>query len=80
MPVPRPSITLSRVNDTAPDVEARQLDIYRKMTPAQRLVVACDLSMFARSLALARIRSEHPDWSEAASMAELARIVALGEP
>ena len=74
------SRTLASMRDTSPEISQRQIEIYRAMTPEQRLVVACELTMFARSLSLARIRSEHPDWSDEQAMAELARIVALASP
>ncbi len=51
-------------DDTAPEVEALLIAGYQRMTPAERLERACDLSLAVRQLALARLRSEHPDASE----------------
>ena len=51
-------------DDTSPEVEAILIAGYRRMTPAERLARACDLSLAVRQLALARLRSEHPSASE----------------
>ena len=51
-------------DDTSPEVEAILIAGFRRMTPAERLARACDLSLAVRQLALARLRSEHPSASE----------------
>jgi hypothetical protein len=51
-------------DDTSPEVEALLIAGYQRMTPAERLERACDLSLAVRQLALARLRSEHPHASE----------------
>ena len=43
---------------------ARQIEIYRRMTPAQRIMTAIQLSVTARELKAAALRSLHPDWDE----------------
>ncbi len=42
----------------------RQIGIYRQMTPAQRIETAVQLSVTARELKAAALRSLHPDWDE----------------
>lgn len=42
----------------------RQIGIYRRMTPAQRIETAIQLSVTARKLKAAALRSLHPDWDE----------------
>ena len=48
--------------DTPPDVEALQIERYRRMSPAQKLALVGDLNLAVRQLAEARIRAQHgPD-------------------
>jgi hypothetical protein len=50
------------------------------MTGEQRLLLAWDMSVFARELARAGIRKDHPDWSEAQVARELLRLTFLPAP
>lgn len=60
------------LHDDQPDPQAaeetkareRQIGIYRRMTPAQRIETAVRLSAAARELKAAALRSLHPDWDE----------------
>ena len=63
--------------DTAREV---QLRIQRAMSGEQRLLLAFDMSMFARDLAKQRIRSEHPEWEESDVSRELLRLAFLPSP
>lgn len=45
------------------EVAVRQAEIYRAMTPAQRLEQGVRLNRQMRSLMDAALRSEHPDWT-----------------
>lgn len=58
--------------DTSPEAARIQTEIWRRMGPAARLAIACDLSAVVRDLALTRLRSAHPDWDEASLRAGLA--------
>jgi len=49
------------ISDTTPEARAIQEKILRNMTGEQRLLLALDMSLFARELARACIRQEHPD-------------------
>jgi len=53
--------------------DARQTDIYRRMTPKERVAVALGMHEQARSLMDAGIRASHPHWSEVERRREIAR-------
>lgn len=52
--------------------DARQVEIYRRMTPKQRMTVAFGMHAQARALMDAGIRALHPHWSEAERRREIA--------
>jgi len=68
------------ISDTSPKAREIQLQIHRGMSGEQRILVALDMSLFARDLARERIRSEHPDWDERLVERELLRIAFLPLP
>ena len=68
------------LTDTSPAARAVQFDIQRSMSGEQRLVLAFEMSMFARELNRARIQQEHPDWPEAQVIRELLRLAFLPTP
>jgi len=41
-----------------------QAEIHEQLTMSERLRLTCEMSELARDLLRARIRMEHPDWSE----------------
>jgi hypothetical protein len=47
--------------------------MYRAMTPAQRVAIACDAHETARAILRARVRSENPSWTEEQVSREVAR-------
>src|ERR1700690_3027088 len=49
--------------DTSSAAQAVQLRIQRAMTGEQRLLMAFEMSLFARELAKEGIRREHPEWT-----------------
>lgn len=53
--------------------DVRQAEIYRRMTPKQRVAVALDMHDQARALMDAGMRVSHPHWSEAERRREIAR-------
>jgi hypothetical protein len=65
------------VRDTSAQAAEVQASIYRRMTGSQRVLLAYEISMTAREFATSRIRSEHPEWSEADVRRELLRIALL---
>jgi hypothetical protein len=69
-----------QVTDTSPAARALQLDIQRSLSGEQRLVLAFEMSLFARELSRERIRHEHPEWSGAQVARELLRLAFLPAP
>jgi hypothetical protein len=67
-------------SDTSPEAQAVQLEIYRAMSGEQRLLIALDMSLFARELARQGIRHDHPEWSEEQVARELLRLAFLPAP
>ena len=49
--------------DTAPEAECLQVEIWRRMSPLQKAQLTSAVTRRARDLALAGIRSRHPDAS-----------------
>lgn len=76
----RVNILLVPITDTSAEARAVQLQIQRAMTEEQRLLLALEMSLFARALAEARIRQEHPDWTEGDVARELLRLAFLPHP
>lgn len=52
------------LKDTSSEVLDIQLRIIRRMSGEQRILVALEMSEFARELPKAGIRRRHPDWEE----------------
>ena len=65
------------IADTTASAQALQLEIQRSMTGEQRLLMAMEMSLFARELAKARIRGEHPEWSDTEITREFLRLAFL---
>jgi Rv0078B-related antitoxin len=68
------------VSDTSREAAEIQDDIHRRMTGAERLRLAIKMSIAARELTLARLRAEHPDWSEWELKRELLRYAFGSDP
>ena len=43
---------------------SRQIEIYRRMSPARRLEVGMGLNRAAREIRSAALRVQHPEWNE----------------
>lgn len=50
--------------DTTKEADALQREIYRRLGGPSRLRLALDMSVAARTLALARLRRQHPEYSD----------------
>lgn len=61
------------MRDTTPEAQAVQDEVLRAMTGEQRLKLAFEMSEMARNLALARLRAEHPEWTDWELKRELLR-------
>ncbi|MGB6676796.1 MAG: hypothetical protein WBE44_08915 [Terriglobales bacterium] len=68
------------ITDTSAVVQGVQLEIQRAMTGEKRLLIALEMSLFARELAKERIQREHPAWSETLVARELIRLAFLPKP
>lgn len=53
-----------RPRDTTPAAHEAQLRCYRRMSGAQRVALAAQLSEDVRAVAMAGIRTRHPDYSQ----------------
>ena len=62
-------------SDTSPEAAAIQAEIFRRMTPVQRLKLALEMSESMRNVALAGLRSRRPDLNEEELSRELMRIM-----
>jgi hypothetical protein len=60
--------------DTSLPEQAVQLQIQQAMTGEQRLIMAFEMSLFARELTKAGIRQDHPQWPETQVARELIRL------
>lgn len=45
-------------------MEARQVQVWRRMSGEQRLRLGFDMSLLARNLTRSGIRQQHPEWTE----------------
>jgi hypothetical protein len=54
------------VTDTSPQAAALHLELYRSLSPADRVQIAVDLSDAVRETALDGIRRRHPEYSDEA--------------
>jgi hypothetical protein len=68
------------ITDTTPSAQAMQRQILREMPGEQRFLIALEMSLFARELAAAGIRRDHPQWTEAQVARELLRQAFLPDP
>jgi hypothetical protein len=68
------------LSDTSTSAKKRQMEIEAAMSGEERLIEAFDMSLFARELAKAKIRVDHPEWSESQVAREVLRLAFLPEP
>jgi len=66
--------------DTSSAAQSAQLNILRAMSGEQRILLAFEMSEFARELAKEGIRREHPEWPEARVTRELLRLAFFPAP
>ena len=62
-------------SDTSPEAAAIQAEIFRRMTPAERVKLALEMSDSMRNVALAGLRSRHPEMREEQLKWELMRLM-----
>jgi hypothetical protein len=68
------------ITDASREASELQLKVQRAMSGEQRFLLAFEMSLFARELARARIRIDHPQWNEADVARELLRLAFLPDP
>jgi hypothetical protein len=76
----RDNILAVPITDTSPAAREKQVQIQRGMSGEQRLLLAFEMSLFARELAREGIRREHPEWDEVQVARELLRLAFLPAP
>jgi hypothetical protein len=68
------------ISDTSPEVQELQEEIHRSMSGSRRIQLSLEMSLFARELARARIRMDHPEWDDQQVTRELLRIAFFPAP
>ena len=68
------------IRDTSPAARTVQLQFERAATGEQRLLMVLEMSRFARDLAAAGIRQQHPGWTDTQVARELLRLAFLPDP
>jgi len=58
------TIGIAGMSDTSPAAQAIQDEIHRRMSGEERFALAWEMSLAVREIAWARLREEHPDWSD----------------
>jgi hypothetical protein len=76
----RANISTVSITDTSSRAQAVQFEILRAMPGEKRLLMALEMSLFARELAREGIRRDHPGWTETQVARELLRLAFLPEP
>ena len=61
-------------SDTSPEAAAIQAEIFRRMTPGERIKMALEMSEETRQLALQDLRRLHPELDEKGLIRELVRL------
>jgi hypothetical protein len=61
--------------DTTADIEQRQIDAWRRLSPSEKLQIVSGTSRAAMNLALAGIHRRHPEASERECFLRLAAIL-----
>jgi hypothetical protein len=51
------------IRNAAAEIDSRQIQIYHRLTPAERFRQGCSISNMARRVVAYRIRQEHPEIS-----------------
>jgi hypothetical protein len=63
------------VSDTTPDAAAAHAEVFRRMAPSERSLIAARLSVAVRTTTLAGIRKRHPEYSDEHARLALFRIL-----
>ena len=63
------------VTGTPPHVRRRLSEIFASMTGAERVALAVEMAEEAKAVAVAGIRSRHPEWSDSQVSGEWVRLL-----
>jgi hypothetical protein len=64
---------MEKMIDTTAEAAAVQAAVHRKLSSVQRLTTALEMSIMMRELSAARLKRDHPEWSDAEIKRELLR-------
>jgi hypothetical protein len=67
------------MTDTSPAAAHVQLEVLRRLSAERRLTLAVEMSLAARALLMARLRTEHPSWSAEERSREALRLTLPGK-
>jgi len=70
---------VTRPFDTSPEAEEIQLEIFRQMTPEQRLAAGMALSQTCRKLMEEGVRIRHPEYDEWQIKMAVIRLILPGD-
>jgi hypothetical protein len=76
----RDNIFAVALTDTSRAAQEKQHQVQRSLSGERRLLLAFEMSLFARELAREGIRREHPEWEEVRVARELLRLAFLPAP
>ena len=62
------------LSDTTPAAKKLQMQIEAAMTGEERILQALETSLLVREFAKSKIRSDHPDWTDAQVAREVLRL------
>ena len=68
------------MSDTTPEAAALQTQVHQRLTDAQRLRLAFEMSVLARELCLTRLRLQYPEWTEDELKREMLRYAFSSTP
>ena len=71
-------MTIPLLTDTTPAAADLQSRVLRGLAGPRRLALAVEMSLTAKALLVARLRTEHPEWSAAQIARESLRLTLPG--
>lgn len=77
-PIPNLGAAVNQANPNFEVIDDAMADVVRCMTPSQKLRATDGLVKSARMLIAARIRADHPEWSDEQVRRETARVMLRG--
>jgi hypothetical protein len=75
VPQPEPAAAAILASDTTADVERRQIEAWRRLSPREKLQIVSETTQAAIDLSLAGVRGRYPHASEREQLLRLAAIL-----